>query len=246
MTVDVTEARGASATPLVPEPPRVETKSAIVAPPPPPPPPPPAPPSEPAPSIELAKDSRIRGRAILDGRIPRRKDDETQIVHRENRGIRNVFVYVKKVDGRFEVPREAIELSFCDFSIGPRVVGAREGQDIAVTNLDNEVQNFHALPRKNAEKNWTSRPGDRDVFRLNNAEVMVRITCDIHPWERAYVGVLAHPYFSVTDDNGAFELPAIGPGEYDLVAWHEVYGELVKRVVVAERTDPVEFIFVRR
>jgi len=257
MTVTVTGTGDAPATPLVPEPPRVETRT-VIATPPPAPPPAPVPPIEPAASIDLAKEARIRGRAVFDGRIPRRRRidtwratgatvyDESEVVHRENRGIRSVFVYVREVEGTFEVPREVVELSFCDFRIGPHVVGARAGQGVAVTNLHPETQNLHALPKRSKEMNITMRPGQRDVLRFESAEVMVPLRCDIHPWERAYVGVLDHPYFSVTDDNGAFELPAIGPGEYVLLAWHEVYGTLERRVLVAERTDSVEFIFVRR
>jgi hypothetical protein len=40
---------------------------------------------------------------------------------------------------------------------------------------------------------------------------------------RAYVGVLQHPFFAVTDQNGRFEIKGVPPGTYTLVAWHEKY-----------------------
>ena len=35
---------------------------------------------------------------------------------------------------------------------------------------------------------------------------MIPVKCNIHSWMRAYIGVLEHPYFSVTGHDGiAFE-----------------------------------------
>ena len=35
---------------------------------------------------------------------------------------------------------------------------------------------------------------------------MVPFKCDVHGWMNAYVGVLDHPYFAVTEEDGKFEL----------------------------------------
>ena len=43
-------------------------------------------------------------------------------------------------------------------------------------------------------------------------EVMVPFKCDVHGWMNAYVGVLDHPYFAVTDDDGKFELKDAAAG----------------------------------
>ena len=55
-------------------------------------------------------------------------------------------------------------------------------------------------------------------------EVMVPFKCDVHGWMNAYVGVLDHPYFAVTDKDGKFELKALPPGTYTIEAWHEKLG----------------------
>jgi uncharacterized surface anchored protein len=33
--------------------------------------------------------------------------------------------------------------------------------------------------------------------------------------------VVSHPYYSVTDESGKFELTDVPPGQYQIVAWHE-------------------------
>ena len=53
---------------------------------------------------------------------------------------------------------------------------------------------------------------------------MVPFKCDVHGWMNAYVGVLDHPYFAVTDKDGKFELKSLPPGTYTIEAWHEKLG----------------------
>jgi len=49
---------------------------------------------------------------------------------------------------------------------------------------------------------------------------------------------------AVTDEHGAFTLPLLPPGPHELVAWHEVYGESRKRLVLQPGgTATVEFTF---
>jgi hypothetical protein len=71
--------------------------------------------------------------------------------------------------------------------------------------------------------------GTYDRFDAH-CEVMIPFKDNGHPWERAYLGVLDHPFFAVTDRNGAFTISGVPPGEYRLAAWHEKYGEQVVHI----------------
>jgi hypothetical protein len=53
----------------------------------------------------------------------------------------------------------------------------------------------------------------------------------------ATILVLDHPYFTVPDIDGAFELPGIPTGQYTIVGWHERVGERSASVRV-ERGRP--------
>ena len=59
-------------------------------------------------------------------------------------------------------------------------------------------------------------------------QVMVPIESRSHPWMRAYMAVLAHPYFAVTNREGAFHFPTQGlpDGMYELRLWHPELGEI--------------------
>lgn len=86
--------------------------------------------------------------------------------------------------------------------------------------------------------------------RVMNRDGVVDLRCNAgHVWMNSEMIVARNPYYAVTDENGAFQLTNVPPGEYEIVAWHEgwrVVGEAalydvmtqlrVKRPVFA---DPV-------
>jgi hypothetical protein len=58
------------------------------------------------------------------------------------------------------------------------------------------------------------------------------------------VGVVSHPYFAVTGDDGAFHLAGVPPGHYTLEAWHERFGALTQPVdVTATGSVKVDFSY---
>jgi Carboxypeptidase regulatory-like domain len=47
------------------------------------------------------------------------------------------------------------------------------------------------------------------------------VTCDTHAHMRAYILSFEHPYFTVTDGDGRFQIDQVPAGSYTLKAWHE-------------------------
>jgi plastocyanin len=147
-------------------------------------------------------------------------------------GLKNAFVYVKEgLDPAysFETPSTPVVLDQKGCIYTPRVIGVRAGQGFEVLNSDDTLHNVHALPLANQEFNTSNKKVSR-TFTV--PEVMVRFKCDVHPWMAAYVGVVAHPFFAVTDAAGAFEIKGLPPGTYTLEAWHERFGTKTSTVTV--------------
>ncbi len=150
-------------------------------------------------------------------------------------GLKNVFVYVKDTfDGYvFDTPTEAVTMDQKGCVYVPRVFGVRVGQPITILNSDATVHNVHALPMQNQEFNESQpRQGMRTSKIFTVPEVMVRFKCDFHGWMAAYVGVMAHPFFAVTDASGAFSLTGLPPGTYTVEAWHETFGTRTQQVTI--------------
>ncbi len=54
---------------------------------------------------------------------------------------------------------------------------------------------------------------------------------------RAWVGVVSHPFFAVTGDDGTCTLKDVPPGEYTLEAWQERYGVQEMKVKVEPKAS---------
>ena len=172
--------------------------------------------------------------------------DEAVLVG-EGGGLQNTFVYVKDGLGdlRFPIPSNTIVLDQKGCQYTPHVLGVQVGQSIDVLNSDPTLHNVHAVPTSNQEFNTGQPlPGMKHQHRFSTREVMVPFKCDVHPWMRAYVGVLDHPYFAVTGPDGSFDLKGLPPGTYTIEAWHETLGTQTQTVTIAAKeTGNVAFEF---
>jgi plastocyanin len=63
-------------------------------------------------------------------------------------------------------------------------------------------------------------PGSSRSIRFERPGV-VRVFCNIHPTMSALIVVLDSPYFTSTDQNGDFTIPAVPPGSYELHVFYE-------------------------
>jgi hypothetical protein len=61
---------------------------------------------------------------------------------------------------------------------------------------------------------------------------------------RSYIGVVGHPFFAVTGEDGTFVIKGLPPGTYTLEAWHEKFGTRTAKVTVVEhQTQNASFSF---
>ncbi len=170
-----------------------------------------------------------------------------EIVVNGNNTLKYVFVWVKSgvPERPWPAPTGAAVLDQTGCMFEPHVIGAMVNQEVKFTNQDATNHNIHPLPRLNAEWNETESPKSSDVVkRFTKQEVMVPVKCNIHPWMRAYIGVVSHPFFAVTGDDGAFKIKGLPPGNYTLEAWQERYGRKDIDVTVGPKEDKtVDFEF---
>jgi plastocyanin len=161
--------------------------------------------------------------------------------------LANVFVYVKSgLEGKsFPVPPEKKVLNQQACTYHPRILGVRVGQPLTIKNSDPALHNVHGLPKTNEGFNQAQPIQGMEFDKtFDKPEVMVHVKCDVHPWMSAYIGVVAHPYFAVTGQDGSFDIPKLPPGTYTLEAWHEALGTQTKQVTVApNQTVDVTFDF---
>jgi len=162
--------------------------------------------------------------------------------------LQNVFVYVKDGLGdlRFPIPSTPILLDQKGCHYVPHVLGVQVGQTVEVQNSDPTLHNVHAIPTANQEFNIGQPLAGMKphVHSFSTKEVMVPFKCDVHPWMRAFVGVLDHPYFAVSAADGTFSLKGLPPGTYTVEAWHETLGTQTQTVTIgASESKEIGFSF---
>jgi len=215
--------------------------------------------------VDPATAGEVKGTVALDGTAPKNEPikmnadpvclrenktpqfQEAYVVSSDGKSLGNVFVYVKDGLGNYvyDPLTEPAKIDQKQCRYHPHVFGMRVGQKLQIVNSDPTLHNIHALPKSNKEFN-TAQPvqGMTTEHTFDTKELMVPFKCDVHGWMNAYVGVLDHPYYSVTDKDGKFDLKQLPPGTYTIEAWHEKLGTTTQSVTLGPKdTKEVTFTF---
>ncbi|HKG45546.1 MAG TPA: carboxypeptidase regulatory-like domain-containing protein [Pyrinomonadaceae bacterium] len=145
--------------------------------------------------------------------------------------LANTFVYIKEgtveggkklADYNWPTPATAVRLDQNGCHYVPHVLGVQVNQKVSITNSDATQHNIHPTPKLNPEWNQTQSAGQGPIEKtFSRAEVLIPVKCNQHPWMKAYVGVLRHPLFAVSKEDGTFQISGVPAGNYTLVAWRE-------------------------
>lgn len=213
-------------------------------------------------SLDLESAGVLKGIVRFDGgapapkKIPIKGNPECSVFHTggqvnseellvKDGALQNVFVYIREgLEGRvFEAPMEPVTVSNKKCVYVPHVSGVRVGQPLVLLNEDPTLHNVHSYS-KNSQAFNIGLPfqGMKQTKKFSKPEVMVTLKCDVHPWMIGYLGVLEHPYFGVTGEDGSFELKDLPPGEYLVEAWHEKLGVQSQKITIEPReSKEIEF-----
>ncbi|MBM4376659.1 MAG: urate hydroxylase PuuD [Deltaproteobacteria bacterium] len=154
-----------------------------------------------------------------------------QLVRVKEGKLADAFVYVKAglPEGDYAAPSEPVVVGqkSCEFT--PRVFGAMAGQPISFGNDDPTQHNVQGPLSASVAQLARGQVGKSSI---DDATVMATLTCSMHSWMRAYAGVLDHPFFAVSDEDGRFAIERLPDGEYTLGAWHEKLGATEVKVKI--------------
>jgi polysaccharide lyase family 4-like protein len=179
------------------------------------------------PAVKVTKDQDYCGETL---------PNETYVIE-SNGGLRNVVVFIEPAPpGRAADAQKDNFLYNEGCRYAPRVMALQRGERLRVKSNDPKLHIPHgylgdktvfnlALPFKGTSLDATSRirqPG------------ILKVVCDTHAWMRGFVHVFDHPYFAVTDEQGAFSIPDLPAGTYTLKAWHEDGGVKSQEINVAD------------
>jgi hypothetical protein len=188
-------------------------------------------------SLHLAGAADITGKVTLKGTPPPERTIEfdamcgklqpkpvttRHYVVGADKGLANVFVYIKQGAQKTPATGDGPLLDQVGCIYEPYVMGVVTGQKIKIRNSDPMLHNVHATPKTNKEFNFAQvSKGQVNERAFEAPEVLVRMKCDVHQWMFAYIGVVDHPYFAVTDKDGNFTIKNVPAGKYTVEAVHQ-------------------------
>jgi len=148
-----------------------------------------------------------------------------------DKGVANVVVFVRdkgvKVhpDAAAEAKSAKVVLDNKDCRFSPHVVVVHTGQPLIIKNSDTVGHNSNVNTIKNPPSNSLIPAGGESSIPFANEEAIpAAITCNIHPWMKAWVVVRPNPYAAVSAADGSFEIKNVPAGEVELQLWHEKVG----------------------
>jgi len=154
----------------------------------------------------------------------------------QDSGLGNVFVWIKEgVGKKYDPPTTAAVLDQVGCEYTPYMQGMQTGQKLTILNSDPFLHNVNCMPVNNKGFNLAQvTKGQSTVKVFDKPEVFVKFKCDVHPWMFAYVGVVDHPFFCVTDKDGNFKIANLPAGKYTLEAYHLKAGKKTEEITVAD------------
>jgi hypothetical protein len=185
------------------------------------------------PEAKTVNVNKDQDHCLSQGQIP----DESLVINPKNKGIRWVFVWLAPVTAQAKMPIHpslehpkskdaSIDQPCCRFE--PHALALQTGQELTTKNSSPIAHNINWQGGiKNAGGNVILPAGKAFTMpQLKPDRFPVKLACNIHPWMSAWVRIFDHPYYAITDKDGAFEIKLAPAGDFRLVIWQESTGYL--------------------
>jgi hypothetical protein len=156
--------------------------------------------------------------------------DQTWVVDSASKGVANVVVFILPEKGEKLPVHDSLKGTPAEFVLDqphcaftPHIFALRAGQALKAKNPDPVPHNVVIKGLRN-DINVQVAPGTEKTMTLQPETNAMALSCGSHPWMRGYGWCFDHPYFTVTDHDGKFEIKNIPAGARKLIIWHEKDG----------------------
>jgi hypothetical protein len=230
-------------------------------------------PAQPYRAVNVAAGGKIVGTVQFDGAFP--ADSVIQMaavqggcgqsvvdrrVERSGNRVAGVVVWLTDIREGRPIPLERrFELENEDCVMVPRTQAVVVGGTLNVISADVAMHRSKIVDVASGDVVGIAPFNDNGQVvpfdRLLKKTAQLEVVDELHPWSKAYLVVLDHPYYAVSGKSGDFSIDGIPPGTYRLRAWHPALGLVDQTVAVTasgqanvalklpgERGDPGEVV----
>lgn len=145
------------------------------------------------------------------------------VVDPKTKGLRYVVAALENAPAQPKVKKaKPVFVDQREMLFVPRVVAVQHGEVVNFDNSDNCNHSVMAISTVLANQFnvfvVSGKPYEH-VFEPQKHPVL--IGCSLHAWMRAWVYIVPHPWFAVSDEQGKFRINQIPPGTYTLRLRHQ-------------------------
>jgi plastocyanin len=131
---------------------------------------------------------------------------------------------VSQEQGKEQAGKAKTVIDQKDMKFIPRVAAVIVGTTVDFPNNDKTFHNVFSNSEAKKFDLGLYPSGQSRSVTFDKAGV-VKILCNAHPHMEAYIVVKEHPYFSVADPRGNYDIQGLPLGKYRLEVWHPDYGK---------------------
>ena len=161
---------------------------------------------------------------ICDPESQRTRDLERLVVGPQG-GVANTVVFLRNISAgkEMDIPQQRRYLDQKRCRYEPHILLVPSNTEFQMKSSDAVLHTVHMDGA--ATYNLPFPFPDHVISREMPTVGLVNLKCNGgHTWMNAEMFVVPHPYYTVTDGTGKFELSNVPPGQYQIVAWHEGWG----------------------
>lgn len=138
-------------------------------------------------------------------------------------GVAGAVVALTGIHEGRPVTASTADLGFESCRLAPHVLAVGRGSLLRFTSRDGLLHNAHGVDALGASRfDLAVLPsGVESALRLDQAGIVAVRDDATAPGIVSWVHVLEHPYFSTTDESGAFRIVDVPAGRYTVMVWHE-------------------------
>lgn len=168
-------------------------------------------------TISIHRDAKFCGQTISRSPV---------VVESDSKGVANVVVSIEGIPfGTTSRSREKpipLVNENCRFS--PHTQVAMVHSKLEISSVDPILHNTHIHMERKTFLNVALPQNGRTIRKPLKKAGRLDVRCDAHKFMQSSIHVFQHPYYSLTDQNGTFEISHVPVGTYQLHIWHETFG----------------------
>jgi plastocyanin len=152
----------------------------------------------------------------------------------DGNGVKNAVVWFSGIKEAPGDRKEKTKLDQQSCQYVPHVVVAPLNSTLDVVNSDSVLHNVRAAAGENKLFNYAMPIQGHVVPTRLRKDGIFKVGCDVHPWMRSWLVVLATDKYALTNEKGEYRIEGLAPGKYKVKMWHEKLGEKEQEIEIAD------------